>query len=265
MAKTIESPGLVARIPIPPGYEEVEVIKKIRVPNKASVSVKVKELRRLPGISRFDRAAGPDHTVVTIRKPGARSVVSKRIAKSIKPVIPKSSGAKLYVKPLGHSKGILPKLKKMARDAKCTWCGKPLLPGNDKLHDDCAEIKRQLQQSTPTVRRCIACDTPLPANSHRLKKYCDSEACRTNRARQASRESYHRILKHTATAERTCIVCGDDISLLRSNRKVCLKPACKQELKRRGAYAYFAQNQKDPAAKQRQRENQRRYKANRGT
>lgn len=241
MAKAIEnSPGLVARIPVPPGYEEVDVQRKIRVPNKAAVTVTVKELKRKAGVV----------------------VVPRRIV--VKPKLPPK---KIVKKPVKKHVVLIKKPRVVApitTSHKCTWCGKPPLPGNQQLHDECAGLKKQLSQRVPTVRRCVACDTPLPANSHLLKKYCDGEACQQNRARQASRESYHRVLKHTETTERKCIICGDDISLLRNNRKVCLKPECKQELHRRGAYAYFFRNRDDPAAKQRLRKAQRRYKANRG-
>lgn len=157
--REIEStPGLVDRIPVPPGYEEVEVQRKIRVPNKAAVTVIVKELRKHKGISPVERTFGidpafrSDSTVVTVHRSGTRSVIGKMEAKVTIPKLPKVHV--IPVKAVGNGRGILPRLKKIARKRakpnapytgpRCSWCGVPVAKSG-YIHEHCAEAKLRLQ------------------------------------------------------------------------------------------------------------------------
>lgn len=110
-------------------------------------------------------------------------------------------------------------------------------------------------------RHCPICGDPIPATAHRLKKLCGKRSCMLEQQRISSRKSYHKVLGHTEPEKRSCVVCGDDISHLRGNRVVCEKPECKNEIKRRSGYAYFARNNDDPTVKERNRLNQQKYRA----
>lgn len=110
-------------------------------------------------------------------------------------------------------------------------------------------------------RHCPICGDDIPASAHRLKKLCGKKECLLEQQRISSRKSYHKVLGHTEPEKRSCVVCGADISHLRGNRVVCEKPECKKEIKRRSGYDYFKRNSGNELIMEKNRLNQRKYRA----
>ncbi len=110
-------------------------------------------------------------------------------------------------------------------------------------------------------RHCPICGDDIPASAHRLKKLCGKKECLLEQQRISSRKSYHKVLGHTEPEKRSCVVCNADISHLRGNRVVCEKPECKKEIKRRSGYDYFKRNSGNELIMEKNRLNQRKYRA----
>jgi hypothetical protein len=79
--------------------------------------------------------------------------------------------------------------------------------------------------------------------------------------RISGRKSYHKLLGHTKSEERACVVCGADISDLRGNRVVCRKPECKEVIVKRTKNAYYERNHGTLTDMERRRQATARYRA----
>lgn len=112
-----------------------------------------------------------------------------------------------------------------------------------------------------SARHCPICGDEIPATAHRLKKLCGKSECLLEQQRISGRKSYHKLLGHTEPDQRSCVVCGADITGMRGNRVVCRDPACKREIKRRSGYTYFARNKDDPEVRRHLAANMQKYRA----
>lgn len=114
---------------------------------------------------------------------------------------------------------------------------------------------------TAAVRHCPICGDEIPATAHRLKKMCGKKECMMEQQRISGRKSYHKLLGHTKPEKKSCVVCGTDISNLRGNRVVCLKPKCKESIVKRSKNDYYERNYGTSTAVERRRQASRAYRA----
>lgn len=90
-----------------------------------------------------------------------------------------------------------------------------------------------------TERHCPICGDEIPATAHRLRRLCGKKECMMEQQRISGRKSYHKLLGHTEPEKRSCVVCSTDISDLRGNRVVCLKPECKEVIVKQVKREYY--------------------------
>jgi len=91
-------------------------------------------------------------------------------------------------------------------------------------------------------RKCPICGDLIPATAHRLKKLCGKSECMAEQARISGRKSYNKVNGHTVPEARECIVCHKDITHLRTSRKVCENPECKEVIVKRSKADYYQRN-----------------------
>lgn len=167
-----EPSEFVQRIPIPPDVEEVDVKRRISVPGKPVQWITVKQWRQRKGKPMvFTDPASPDgdySVTTTAHKEGDKIIVdSVEVVKPEQTITAKQITDELIekggfkpVKPSGRERGVLPKLKKIAKKRvfnqqpvgarqhgaapRCSFCGGGMASEIGTIHARCQEAKDRI-------------------------------------------------------------------------------------------------------------------------